>query len=558
MMNYESMTKAELIDEIQRLNGIINELGENNCVPYRQKNEFGSYYYRNTDNESVEAVVDKSDFQCINHYELNNILVELLQSSGTSYLFFDKNGSLLDFNNNFIKEIGYNSDELKSMNVKDLVSNESFNKITSIFDKKLKIEKYFELELELIGKYNIELFFNVDCLCDYTESGELFSVHCIGWNITPQKLLELQVKNNNHNIINLSNIAPVLLWKINSLGHVVFVNKYFRDFLGIFQDYKVLQNWSERIHPDDFQKIYTQFKECFIDRKEFEAEYRVMTKDNIYKWILDRRKPVYLINGVFDGYICCAFDIDDRKKFENDYEIQNKKYESLNASKDKLLKIIAQDLNAQLVSLMTISKNVASKIDVVDMNELQNGLEMIFETCSLVNRLLENLLHWAQIQMKTVDVNLIEYPIESFVNDIVFSFKKELEHKMIDVKVNVAGNPLCQFDSNIMKFVLMNVLSNALKYSNKHDNITIGIKPVKDKNFLFIKDFGIGIKPKMLDFIFDVHNKFQEPGTDGEAGTGLGLALCKEYMNLMGKNFYLESNRGVGTTVFIEIEYVEK
>jgi len=162
-------------------------------------------------------------------------------------------------------------------------------------------------------------------------------------------------------------------------------------------------------------------------------------------------------------------------------------------------------------------------------------------------------LHWSRIQR-----GKIEYLPESFslfqILELVIQLNKPVaEQKNISLSNNVPCNYLCFADPNMVNTIVRNLISNAIKFTNKGGSIIADAKLEKNQIICSIKDNGVGILQENIDKIFKLDSQVTTQGTDNETGTGLGLVLCKELIEKNLGELWVESEVGIGTTFFFSL-----
>ena len=137
--------------------------------------------------------------------------------------------------------------------------------------------------------------------------------------------------------------------------------------------------------------------------------------------------------------------------------------------------------------------------------------------------------------------------------------KRRIDDKEIKLTIDVPENTLALADENMVKTIIRNLLSNAVKFSNRGDSVYIEVKEPHDTNYyeISVRDYGIGIAAKDLGRIFDIDCPVCTNGTEGEPSTGLGLVLCREFVEKHGGRIWAESEAGKGSTFFFTLPSVE-
>lgn len=242
-------------------------------------------------------------------------------------------------------------------------------------------------------------------------------------------------------------------------------------------------------------------------------------------------------------------EIQQRRIVEEELKLSQIKLQELLRTKDRFFSIIAHDLKSPFVSLISYSQFMLSQPEDMDPSQVRSLLETIREMSDTGFGLLENLLTWSRLHTGNMEFTRDIYPVADLAVQAVKDISTQSKQKSVPVIVSAPGE-LIKCDSNMLRTTLRNLLSNAIKYSYENTHIDVLIKKKEDNNeFIFsITDYGTGIAPENISKIFDISTHRSVPGTKSEKGTGLGLMLCKEFVELHGGTIIVESTPGHGST----------
>lgn len=234
-------------------------------------------------------------------------------------------------------------------------------------------------------------------------------------------------------------------------------------------------------------------------------------------------------------------------------EERTKELEKANATKDKFFSIIAHDLKNSFTGLLGHSDILLSDFDRFPDNEKKAIVKTIQQVSEGTYKLLQNLLDWASVQTGNMQFIADEFEINGFLSD-----EFELQQGIVATKgLTIAFNPAetirVKADRKMLSTVIRNIISNAVKYTPKGGNIGIELSTANDFAVITVKDNGTGISPENIDKLFKVNENYKTHGTNNEEGTGLGLILCKEFINKNNGDITIKSEVGVGTEVAITI-----
>lgn len=252
------------------------------------------------------------------------------------------------------------------------------------------------------------------------------------------------------------------------------------------------------------------------------------------------------------------FEIINRQKIllEENYNRlaeDEQKLKTLNATKDKFFSIIAHDLKNPFNVLIGISDLLRSDEDIKNNHEEFSDLvEGMFQTATSGYELLENLLEWSRTQTGTIAFEPNEFDIKQVFDANKELYKGAAKNKNLSVEIS-SGSYRVSADYEMINFIVRNLLNNAIKFSYPNGNIMISSESKDGKLVVAVKDEGIGMDEELLQKLFKIEHNVQKNGTANEKGTGLGLILCKEFIEKNKGEIWVESELGKGSTFFFSL-----
>ena len=227
--------------------------------------------------------------------------------------------------------------------------------------------------------------------------------------------------------------------------------------------------------------------------------------------------------------------------------LSEQKLKELNATKDKFFSIVAHDLKNPFTSLLSISELLSESYDVMDEEDIITGINSFHRSAKRIYVLLENLLMWSRSQTNRIKFLPAEFDLYQLANENIQLFSLHAEKKGMDL-VFISDKELSVFaDREMINMVLRNFLHNAIKYSESGGEVTLELKQKNQSIKVSVKDTGIGMNPEKINNLFNLASKWTTPGTDGEKGTGLGLIVCKEFVERHGSKIHVKSEEGKGS-----------
>ncbi len=255
--------------------------------------------------------------------------------------------------------------------------------------------------------------------------------------------------------------------------------------------------------------------------------------------------PIYEKNDSFSGQLLIFRDITNSKLYGDKLRSQTEELKSLNGLKDRLFSIIAHDLQGPMGSL----KDLLAMADTgeVSNDEIKMLVPHISKYVNNVSDLMENLLQWSRNQISGIEINKEEVKINHVVTSVLNLFEKKALEKKINIIVNIDQELEVMVDISMLQFIIRNLVANAIKFSNPDDTITIFSETDEYNTTISVSDTGVGIKEQNIGKLFRLE-AFTTKGTKAEKGTGLGLLLCKEFIEKNNGKIWVDSEWGKGST----------
>lgn len=233
--------------------------------------------------------------------------------------------------------------------------------------------------------------------------------------------------------------------------------------------------------------------------------------------------------------------------------ITNVELEQLNASKDKFFSIISHDLKSPFNTILGFSELLLEQVKNQDFSEIELYSELVHKSALKAFDLLVNLIEWARSQSGRIQFNPETFNVVETINDLSALFNETAGQKGIQIYSNLPLTLEIFADKHMINTVMRNLISNAIKFTPQDGIIYINCQK-KEKEILFsIKDTGVGIPQESISKLFRIDEHYTTEGTNQEAGTGLGLILCKEFIEKHQGQIWVESTTGKGTTFFFTI-----
>lgn len=222
-------------------------------------------------------------------------------------------------------------------------------------------------------------------------------------------------------------------------------------------------------------------------------------------------------------------------------------------TKDKFFSIIAHDLRSPFNSILGFSELLLNKFEKLSIIDRKSIIESLYDSSKNAFTLLDNLLIWAQSQAKSIKYKPVKILIKDLIDENISLLDNQAKNKRITIITDYKNEIDVNADAEMINTVLRNLISNAIKFTPNSGKINISTFNTPGKLFVSIKDNGIGIAKENIDKLFRIDKNFTTEGTNREKGTGLGLILCKEFIDTHGGDIQVISNVNEGSTFIFSL-----
>ncbi|TGM72395.1 PAS domain-containing sensor histidine kinase [Leptospira mtsangambouensis] len=367
----------------------------------------------------------------------------------------------------------------------------------------------------------------------------------------------------------IDTISESILW-LDSKGNFVFVNDAACKNYGYTKD-ELLSMQMFQVDPLFDVETWNAHWQEILERKTFSIETINQKKDGTSFPI---EVTVNLVEYAGKQYNCAIVrNITERKLAETNLRESAIRLAELNASKDKFFSIIAHDLRGPLGTQREFTKILSEKDSKFSETERTTYLKMLEESSDLVYSLLENLLDWARSQSGNINYQPVSIHFFDLVERVIGLLALSANKKQITILNRVPKDQVIFADLFMIETVIRNLISNAIKYSNANTEVTVGVlqhnkeihtntnleieksttKSQANEFIFFVKDRGVGMNQEQIENLFRLDQKSSTKGTAQEPGTGLGLILCKEFLEKQEGKIWVESEPGMGSTFLIQL-----
>ena len=234
----------------------------------------------------------------------------------------------------------------------------------------------------------------------------------------------------------------------------------------------------------------------------------------------------------------------ERQRAENNEKI----LKIMNEDKDRFISILAHDLKNPFNSLLGLTDLLKKNINKYDLNRIEKQVNIINKITHETYDLLESLLLWSKSQSGKLIFNSQKIVFSEICNKVIINLSPQAKIKKITINFNEPTKTILSADINMLKIILRNLISNAIKFTDTNGQIDVYTEKKHKNAIISIKDNGVGIKKENQEKIWDSTHPISTYGTANEKGTGFGLTVCKELVDKQGGKIWVESEFGKGST----------
>jgi len=301
-------------------------------------------------------------------------------------------------------------------------------------------------------------------------------------------------------------------------------------------DIPVIENM---IHPDDREKVQLGLRNIFNNTANGGTQYRHRHKDGT--WIyLEAFGSNQLDNPFIESVVLNVRDISERKKAEEDLKKSEARLKELNATKDRFFSIISHDLRSPFNGILGLSELLIEQIKEENYEELEEYVSMIQQSAEQAFDLFNNLLQWSRAHTNRISFNPEDFNLNDTINEVIGLVKNSARQKSLTIIPDLPPDIPVTADKAMVETILRNLISNSIKFTEPGGKIGISIEKHKMEMRIVVSDTGIGIDSKDFDRLFRIEHSQSTLGTNNETGAGLGLLLCKEFVDQHGGEIWAE------------------
>jgi PAS domain S-box-containing protein len=448
------------------------------------------------------------------------------------------------FNKTWLEFTGRTLGEESNEGWLDGVHVDDRQKCIDTYNQSLKEQKGFYLEYRLL-RYDGQYRWVADnSVPRYSKDGSFLGFISASIDIDDQKRFREKIQDSELLFKTISNTSPAALWMTDRNRNNIFVSETWLRWTGRTFNEEIRRGWFSAIYEDEREKTIERFFECFNERKNFTAEFRLPGSDGKVRWCLTEGKPYYDINGAFAGYAGSVADITELK--------------SLEQRKDDFIKMASHELKTPITSingyvqlLLNIYQDAEGEALQLSRNTVKSSLGTIAKQVVKLTRLISELLDLTKIESGKLDLNYTAFDLTEMVEEVVQDIRLTTSKHAIIVESNFEG--MFYGDKDRLGQVLMNLINNAIKYSPEADSVEVYLEGGSKKASIQVRDHGIGIDKKDFTKIFERFYRAEGKAEQTYPGFGIGLFIASEIVQRHNGTIDVSSEKGKGSIFTVNL-----
>jgi PAS domain S-box-containing protein len=344
-----------------------------------------------------------------------------------------------------------------------------------------------------------------------------------------------------------------VLWTIDLAGNVTSISPAIANLLGYKPEEVIGYNISRFLTLNSYASAFRMIVDRKVDIKDWgkpavnKHVLESVTKNGSKKWIEIISYPVLDSNNNLTGFTGICRDVSERINTENLLREKENRLNDLINTKDKFFSIIAHDLRIPFNGILGFLDLLDNQFEEINDSEKRMFIKLIAENAQNTLALLENLLEWSKSQTGKHSFQPINQKLKPAIENVVNTLTPTLSLKKLAIGLNVADELEIYADSRMLTTIFHNLIGNAIKYSYEDGKIEIFASRKNSEIEMTISDGGIGMAKDVSRVLFKIDEHFSTPGTSNEKGSGLGLILCKDFIEMHNGKIWVESKPGRGS-----------
>ncbi len=471
-----------------------------------------------------------------------------LSNPGIASISTINEGKFIDVNDNFCKATGWKREEVIGKTSKELnlyENNQDRDNIT-LFVWNTGFINNFELKIRTKSGEIKDALFAAEKIVMNNEECMLSQII----DITERKKMEMALKENEelyHSLFEKNTAVKLLIDPKD--GTIVDANSAASEYYGYPHD-KLTKMRISDINTLTAAELAEEMQKVLLEKKSY-FNFKHKLFNGSIRDVEVYSSPIHIKGRTLLQSI--VHDITERKRTEELLKKSENNLREINAAKDKFFNIIAHDLRSPFSSILGFSSLLDEQMETKNYEGIEEYASYIHKSATHAMSLLENLLNWSRSQTGKMEFKPEYIDLKELLDEALLSLNDVSVQKTISIKTKTDKNVPVIADRTMTGIILRNLISNAIKFSHPGGEIFVSAEQSPNEILVSVKDGGVGITRENMTKLFRIDTNHTTLGTNREKGTGLGLLLCKEFIEKHGGKIWVESEEGKGSTFYFTL-----
>lgn len=476
--------------------------------------------------KKLDQQLEESEERFRSVFEASNVAKSITNTTGEIYV-----------NLAFCDMTGYSREELNHKKWQEITPSDEIEYVQGMLDPLLRGEKdSARFEKRYIHKDGSHIWADANTAMKRNNKGNPQYFITTILNISNRKKIEQKLRENEAIFSQFMEHSPVYVFFKDDQIRSLRLSRNYETMLGRSLEELLGKNMNE-LFPSDLAKEMVR-----IDQQILENGEKVQV-DEVFngRYYTTIKFPIQ-VDGEHRFLAGFTIDITERKEAEDALRNSEARLIELNATKDKFFSIISHDLKSPFNSLLGFSNLLVDQIEKKDYRGIEEYARIIQLSSKRVMILLENLLQWSRSQTGRIEFSPEFSELKPLIREVIDLLNDMAVQKDIRIFDLSSLKTVAFADKYMMGTILRNLISNAIKFTHPGGEIRINASQKRNELQISVTDNGIGIRKELISKLFKVEESFSTAGTLKEYGTGLGLILCKDFVEKHGGRIWVESN----------------
>ena len=441
--------------------------------------------------------------------------------------------------------------DLNKLRIKDRAFRQIYGYLSAIDRNEEK--KSFDYALKFQNLSDKSIYIQVLLLVIFVLTLSIFFGFTIK-DVKKRRDLAAKVSESQKKLKTIIDAAPEIIFVKGLDKKFELVNSSYLRIFDVDEQNIIGKDNSSILSKADYLEAKEEDEQILKGKKEINNIERLITINiRKAKWFKINKAPIFDEYNNLTGIVGIMTDITEIKEYETALKNSKEELSKLIIQKDKLFSIIAHDLRSPFSGLLGFSELLLEDFNNISTSEKILYISNINSSLKNLLSLIDNLLTWARLNLDKVSHEPKIISLDSIINSVFRSLAIVAKNKNIILKNNVSSNYNSYADPDMIETIIRNLVSNAIKYTNENGEVSINIADKGNNITVSVGDNGLGMSPEMINNLFKDGTQETTNGTNGEAGTGLGLLICKEFVEMNNGKIWVESKLGKGSKFYFTL-----